>query len=565
MATTYAYQLSYSANIISSLAGTVKFNATPSMQGYFGAHTIVDIAASVKSTSGTVKSVAVWLSSGGGHREIFLGYSNVTISSGSSKNISVTHEITEEEISIFLDAFDENQASIKANLIFEISEGAISENIFPRNKNIASDAENYYYNYIERIAPRIPSAVVMSDEYSFAVAGNTTTPLAFFGKYVKTKSVPLLSFTYLLDTRDPTLTATLSFVATRRSNGDEVYRHSITTSIQAASVIFRIPSIDFYDTYDYVYTVTDSAGLSNTETGSFDVYDYSPPALSDLGFFRYALDANNDPIDNLLGTDVYAKFVGSVAAVNSKNAWELTISYLVSGSSSPAIDYNSGNPVFYGTDGSTINSDRNVADFYLSGILRTNSYVFTVSLHDVFDDEAKVYTFTLRKSTGYFFIGENGVAVGMIGTGTSNDKRFEVAADYSSHFGGEVFAEGGISGVTNYASGEAATGGTWIDGKPIYRSVVVVTGNTTRNGAVNLNDNNPITGVESVVGLRGIVMCSDSNQNVWPMPNYYGATTTYNNALFFRRGTGVLRAYFGDNAAYASAKTIIAFIEYTKA
>lgn len=41
--------------------------------------------------------------------------------------------------------------------------------------------------------------------------------------------------------------------------------------------------------------------------------------------------------------------------------------------------------------------------------------------------------------------------------------------------GGELSANGGISGVTNYpaAGVEELTGGRWIDGKPIYRQVIV--------------------------------------------------------------------------------------------
>lgn len=66
-----------------------------------------------------------------------------------------------------------------------------------------------------------------------------------------------------------------------------------------------------------------------------------------------------------------------------------------------------------------------------------------------------------------------GVAFGRFSTAQQGVPKFE--CDYPAYF------YGGIEGVTNYRQGEVATGGTWIDGRPIYRQVLAFT--VTQTGA----------------------------------------------------------------------------------
>ena len=58
----------------------------------------------------------------------------------------------------------------------------------------------------------------------------------------------------------------------------------------------------------------------------------------------------------------------------------------------------------------------------------------------------------------------SGVGVGMRAQGTADDPAMDVAWPIRAH--------GGIQGVTIYSEDEQATGGTWIDGRPIYRKTV---------------------------------------------------------------------------------------------
>lgn len=60
-----------------------------------------------------------------------------------------------------------------------------------------------------------------------------------------------------------------------------------------------------------------------------------------------------------------------------------------------------------------------------------------------------------------------GAAFGRYSSSTEGNPKLESAYP--------IFAYGGIEGVTNYATGEVNTGGRWVDGKPVYRSVLTGT------------------------------------------------------------------------------------------
>lgn len=111
---------------------------------------------------------------------------------------------------------------------------------------------------------------------------------------------------------------------------------------------------------------------------------------------------------------------------------------------------------------------------------------------------------------------------------------------------------GGIHGVSNYQEGEVKTGGTWIDGKPIYRKAVHVD-ITSLN--INYTVANIGVNVDSLISIGGILVRDGNTQ--WP-PNYYVSDTSYC-SVWLNATDGSIRAK--TSAAHSGYLVF----EYTKA
>ena len=108
----------------------------------------------------------------------------------------------------------------------------------------------------------------------------------------------------------------------------------------------------------------------------------------------------------------------------------------------------------------------------------------------------------------------------------------------------------GINGVTNYELKEVKTGGTWIDGKPIYRSCLAVNVAAASSPATIATVDAP---VETWVSISGIVK---SGSGCYPTTMY--ASSSANHRIWGVPGAGGLR--YTSTAALQG--TLI--VEYTK-
>lgn len=201
-------------------------------------------------------------------------------------------------------------------------------------------------------------------------------------------------------------------------------------------------------------TVVDSEGLADTATGTIACLAYSPPEISSLSAERYRTAVADD------GTTVYVpasdgehvRFTleGAVCPVASANAWTLKVSH--NGATATADS---------GSDGQEISleNDRSIVP---SVVPASERRTFTFTLEDFFESVSAIVS--VEKAGAYFNIEPHGVGVGMRAQGTADDPAMDVAWPIRAH--------GGIQGVTIYSEDEQATGGTWIDGRPIYRKTV---------------------------------------------------------------------------------------------
>lgn len=150
-----------------------------------------------------------------------------------------------------------------------------------------------------------------------------------------------------------------------------------------------------------------------------------------------------------------------------------------------------------------------------------------------------------RGTTSMHISGEpgGGVCIGGFSTGTTASPKFE--SRVPAHF------YAGVEGVTNYSTDEVKTGGTWIDGKPIYRKCLSVNGAATSSGSTLATVSSD---VESWVNITGLLTPEGSGM-YYPTCHYVSSSNTHR---VWGNNGGVLR--------YTSTSKISGVIiaDYTK-
>ena len=184
------------------------------------------------------------------------------------------------------------------------------------------------------------------------------------------------------------------------------------------------------------------------------------------------------------------------------------------------------------------------------------TYTLTLLLGDAYDQIAATDLVMRSFARIDFAKAKNGgVAIGMFSTATDAEPKFEVDESHES------FLYGGIHGVNNYRSGEVATGGHWIDGKPIYRYTYV--GKPSGSGGQLLLDssiNNAY--VDRVIQGTNVVTLNDGH--------YYAINEFQSEYPSWRTGSLTvnedgLSIYIGEGfVANNQFREVLAIIDYTK-
>ena len=368
---------------------------------------------------------------------------------------------------------------------------------------------------------------------------------AHFGGAVEGKSNLTFDLDVTLDPLDPSLTiAGVNFIV-----GEKRYE------VRGGSIIGNAANlgvVDFNGSFDsYTLTVIDSKEkYTNYIGGSFVAYPYRSPTLSayadkDLAErYSVSLDDSGGEVATADDAGIYlwASYAADIIPINGRNAWTITRKYAEYGyAPGDAAVAASG---FDGVNHSVVD-DQSV--FPRSIVFAANKrYTVQLTLADYF--ETVTLTFDVDNAGGYFNVEKYGVAVGMRSTGTEQQKKFESAYP--------IYAYGGIEGVTNFTTEEVATGGTWIDGKPIYQRTFVGT-----VSKVNTNTNiGMIEGFESYVDMWGYLLKKDSL--IIPLNRTF-LTSTTNMTSFTAHITaarGVNCRTYGDG--YTG--TVYITVQYTK-
>jgi hypothetical protein len=311
-----------------------------------------------------------------------------------------------------------------------------------------------------------------------------------------------------------------------------------------------LPVLSDSGNVDWSLTVTDSAGRSAETNGTITVLPWHPPRVDTFQVSRYSSDI--DDIGNAVyfesddGEQVWLTLSADIAPVNGLNTWNAQL--IVSDG------INTSNHVLLsGDDGVQISlaQDR---EAYTSPVSAARDHSFTISISDWFTATKPVqFVWDVPKAESRFNVEENGVAVGMYSSGEPQDKRFEVAEDYTSHF------YGGISGVNVYREGEVKTGGKWIDGKNIYRFVWV--GTTKADGGSEDVFTMP-NACETII--RATCMCRREDNSWAPLPYAHYNSSSWMGTFWIGSPDTAPVVQVQLGSSYNGTKGLIFILEYTR-
>ena len=239
------------------------------------------------------------------------------------------------------------------------------------------------------------------------------------------------------------------------------------TNASASSVITDV----FAQSGDHVYTatVTDSRGRTTVKTVTLSVTAVSPITIYSFSVQRYSAVVGDD------GQTDY------VASSDGDHVWvSLLALHDIAGGNNPAsaaITWGASNSVSlpWGTSASiSYTNDRTVIT---AQIPANTSVLFTLTVSDGFSSATA--SSHVEIASAVMHVSPNGVGIGMYTLGTPSNPQLDVG--YPMH------ARGGIAGVTIYSTDEQATGGIWLDGRPIYRKTF--SGATTSsNGFIQIGE-----------------------------------------------------------------------------
>lgn len=307
----------------------------------------------------------------------------------------------------------------------------------------------------------------------------------------------------------------------------------------------------------YAYTVTDSRGLTRSYTGSVDVLSWSPPKIQSFAVDRvtaegvsaidgtYVRGATQCGVSSLVVGGVEKnRMVLAIAyreiAETGENDWiaadSLTASS-ISGTFAGLLQSGGANIGGGGTDA----AGHNLPFSDMAG------YEFRVTVSDLYGSSTAGNIIPTKEQ-----LWDIDEAAGNMGFGGDAPDplegvgyRFHKAADFAA----------GIRGVTNYAWREVPTGGTWIDGRPIYRAVLY--GMTSLSKAQGVFGRLP-DAPHFLVDFRAYVY--DDSGSWRPIPNNYYGDLSWHCNVYLRDDTVNL----GFGTAWTGRRWVLVIAEYTK-
>lgn len=273
--------------------------------------------------------------------------------------------------------------------------------------------------------------------------------------------------------------------------GATITAYSITGSegVSGATAALTTPAFQTSGAHTYTIRVTDSRGMTTTKIVSCSVIAVQPPSITLFEVERYS-KIQGDTITYVrtdYGPNVWLNITMQIDSADGYNAAEAYILYgRIGDVTRTRVNLSMG---------TSYNVTNNRA--IISGEISANDgWEFTLYLSDkangtvAYDLVSKGMCTLHRAGNGW------GLGVGgFVTDGTEAKPLFK--SFWESHF------LAGIAGVTNYTIGETLTGGTWIDGKPIYRMVLTNNVPIGMGATTYLNLGLPANSIDTVIRYEG--------------------------------------------------------------
>lgn len=331
--------------------------------------------------------------------------------------------------------------------------------------------------------------------------------------------------------------------------GATITAYSITGSEGASGTTAALTTAAFQTsgTHTYTISVTDSRGMTTTKIVSCGVIAVQPPSITLFEVERYS-KIQGDTITYVrtdYGPNVWFNISMSIDSAGGYNAATAYIMYGKIGTTTRTRVSLS--------MGTSYNVTNNRA--IISGEISANDgWEFTLYLSDkangtvAYDLVSKGSCVLHRAGNGY------GLGVGgFVTDGTEAKPLFK--SFWESHF------LGGIAGVTNYSEAEGLTGGTWIDGKPIYCKVVRIP--AVAKGSTSANASNPTAvinaDVDTLIDARCVLAREDSTER-YLAPHWISTSDGgYAYHVHFNLLTGAIIVRTGAKLALAGGHVILLY------
>lgn len=527
---TYKYQQNFYEG---SSAGYVKYNISPDFGTPVSIGDTITISGQFYNRDSKVYGIAFEAYLPGGFVTLF----TLPIVAEKRKVTSFTYTYIADENLIRQSAATRNYSANPYFLLYEDSGLTSGTSTMTVNEQVISCLKY-------RLEPQI-GAITFED---------ATGAYSHFGGAVQNKSNFTFTIPYTTDPFDSTVS-----ISDVSMTIDDVNIPVFNITIANNNITFKIDPPKSTGVSVWKVRITDSKGLSSEVViGSITVYPYTPPTINMLSGYdileRYTVnvDDQGNPSTAIAddGQYVWTTLSAIIAPINNANGWVLEVKWIAEGESElTATTIQIANAI----DGSTYEitqSQNAIPQIYTFNA--ATRYNFTFTLTDFFESTQQV--FTLDKAGGYMNVEKHGVGIGMRTTGKMLNEKFESA--WPAYF------YAGIHGVTNYSANEIATGGRWIDGRPIYRKVLSV---ECPNINTSYYSSDSVQNVDTVIGLNIITMATNrsSGLNLIIESGRYYSSSNYvrTNLEQLPNNSNNYRIFWWSNAVIGTAYAIV---EYTK-
>ena len=338
-------------------------------------------------------------------------------------------------------------------------------------------------------------------------------------------------------------------------------------------------------TISYAYSATDSRGLTATGTGTLTVLAWDLPQIAGFSITRVTEDGDEATDGTYAQATAQAAVspllvgVAAIPPIEQQNVLIYKVQYREIAEEGEAeaewIDTDTAtatgaalNAVWMLTDdgealgGGGTSGETNLPFNDMAG------YQFRLVVSDLYADAMAMDEMPTKNT--HWALNEKNSSIGFGGEpmGTGDGPEYDFHGPVRVH--GTLSAPAGIEGVTNHAAAEVATGGRWVDGRPIYRLSGMYAGPLT-NGAQNdfpLGVAPIHTVIRADVFTRGAP--SDGSEGYWWFPltyiNSIGGSLNYSVSYLINNchSEPSLRVIVGSGAD-VRGRQLAYCIEYTKA